>query len=247
MVTKHRNFEVEWAETHLKALEALYSSLLSKPENLYRITHNEDTKRGLLSIKGESIGSFEVLKLGLIAGDFVCNLRGSLDHLAWALSKVGKKRPSSETCFPVCSSDDPRTQTKIAAATIGMPIAAIADVKSFQPYTYGKAYKTHPLWRLNFLWNANKHRIIGLHSVNSGVLFEVAKGVPIIEERKFQDHGIVTIPLSAKDKVRLNPRPNIEVFFGDEERGVQITIQELRDIYEFVSLKVSPTLSRFLP
>jgi hypothetical protein len=247
VVTKQRNFEIEWAEIHLNALNAHYSSLLSKPENLYRVTAEEDTKRGFLIIKGESIGMVGILKLGLIAGDFVCNLRGSLDHLAWTLAKLGKRRPSSETCFPVCIKDGTHTQAKIAAATAGMPIGAVAAVKSFQPYNSGNAYKTHPLWRLNFLWNANKHRIIGLHSVNSGVLFEVAKGVPIIEERKFQDHGIVTIPLSAKDKVRLNPRPNTEIFFGDEERGVQLSIQDLRDIYQFVSLKVSPALSCFLP
>jgi len=247
VVTKQRNFEMEWAKIHLDTLNARFSALLSKPENLYRITTNEDLERQLLTIKGESIGSLEVLNLGLIAGDFVCNLRGSLDHLAWALAKIGKRRPSSETCFPVCIRDGSRTQAKIAVATAGMPNGAVAAVKSFQPYNSGKAYKTHHLWRLNFLWNANKHRIVGLHSINSGTLFEVARGVPIIEARKFQDHGIVTIPLSAKDKVRLNPRPNTEIFFGDEERGIQLTIQDLRDIYEFVRLEVNPALSCFLP
>jgi hypothetical protein len=67
---------------------------VSKPENLYRITTEEDTERGYFIIKVESIGAIEVLKLGLIAGDFVCNLRGSLEHIAWALAKVGKRRPS---------------------------------------------------------------------------------------------------------------------------------------------------------
>jgi hypothetical protein len=247
VVTKQRNFEMEWAKIHLDTLNARLSALLRQPENLYRITTNEDLERQLLTIKGESIGSLEVLTIGLIAGDFVCNLRGALDHLAWALSKIGKSNPSSETCFPIFGEDNPRTQAKIAAAVAGMPSGAVAAVKSFQPYNSGKSYKSHHLWRLNFLWNANKHRIIGLHSINSGTLFEVARGIPILEERKFQDHGIVTIPLSAKDKVRLNPRPNTEIFFGDEERGVQLTIQDLRDIYEFVRLEVNPALSCFLP
>jgi hypothetical protein len=238
---------MEWAKIHLDTLNARFSALLSKPENLYRITTKEDPERGYLTIETESIADLEVLTFGLIAGDFVCNLRGSLEHLAWALAKVGKRRPSSETCFPVCIRDGTSTQAKIAAATAGMPVGAVASVKSFQPYNSGKAYKTHHLWRLNFLWNANKHRIIGIHSLNSGTLFEVAHGVPIIEERKFQGHAIVTIPLSAKDKVRFNPRPNAEIFFGDEERGVQLTIQDLRDIYEFVSLKVVPAISCFLP
>lgn len=245
MVTKHRNFMMEWAKIHLDTLNAAYSAFTSKPENLYRITADEDTKRGLLTIKVESIGAIEVLKIGLIAGDFICNLRSSLDHLAWDLARIGNKKRSSQICFPICSEDTPESQAKIKRATTGIPSPAIAVMKSLQPYNSGKAYKSDHLWRLNFLWNTNKHRIIGLHSSDSGVLFEVARGVPV-EERKFDDQAIVTIPLSAKDKVRFNPRPNVEILFGDEERGIQLTIQDLRDIYEFVSIQVMPSLSSFL-
>jgi hypothetical protein len=78
------------------------------------------------------------------------------------------------------------------------------------------------------------------------VIFEVARGVAF-EERKIGDKTIVTIPLAAKDKVRFNPKPSIAVLFGDEERGIKFTIQNLRNIYEFVSLKVMPSLSSFLP
>lgn len=246
MVTKQRNFEMEWAKMHLDTLDAQFAALMSKSENLYRVVTEEDAELGLFNITAESIGAIHFLRLGLIAGDFVCNLRASLDHIAWTLAKIGKKRPSSETCFPVCPKDSPRTQDKIRDATVGIPSAAVAIIKLLQPYNNGKAYKSHPLWRLNFLWNANKHRIIGLHSSDSGVLFEVAHGVPV-RERKFDDKAIVTIPLSAKDKVRFNPRPKIEIFFGDEEHGLQLTIQDLRDIYEFVSLKVWPSLASFLP
>ena len=247
MVTKQRNFEMEWAKIHLDTLNAEFSALKLNPKDLYRIATYENTERGQFIITAESIAPAKILRLGLIAGDYVCNLRGSLDHIAWALARVGKRRPSSETCFPVCIRDGSRTQAKIAKATAGMPSGAVAAMKSFQPYNSGKAYKSHHLWRLNFLWNVNKHRTIGLNSLDSGVLFEVARGVPILEERKVDDKAKVTIPLSAKDKVRLNPRPDIEVFFGDEERGVKFTIQDLRDIYEFVSLEVFPELARFLP
>jgi len=246
MVTKQRNFEMEWAKEHLDTLNVQYSAFMSKPENSYLITTHEDLKRGLLAITVDFVGAIHVLRLGLIAGDFICNLRASLEHLAWELAKIGKRRPSAETCFPICSVDCSRTQARIAAATNGMPAEAIARVKSLQPYNDGKAYKSHPLWRLNFLWNANKHRIIGLHSHQSGTLFEVAGGVAV-EERRFDDKKIVTIPLSDKHKVRFNPRPDVEIFFGDKERGIQLTIQDLGDIYEFVRIKVSPALSCFLP
>lgn len=246
MVTKKRNFMMEWAKIHLDTLNRDYSALIRKPENLYSITTNEDTEKGLFTIKVESVGALEVIRIGLIAGDFINNLRSSLDHLAWDLAGLGNKKRSSEICFPVCIRDTSSTQAKIGLATSGIPAPAIALMKSFQPYTRGKAYKSHHLWRLNFLWNANKHRNIAIHSADSGVLFEIARGVAV-EERKFDYEAIVTIQLSAKDKVRFNPRPNFEIFFGDQERGIQMTIQDLRDIYEFVSREVMPPLMGFLP
>jgi hypothetical protein len=246
VVTKQRNFKMEWAEFHLQTLDKEFTSLLSKPENLYRITAKDDIERGVHEITVDAYNPIGLLKVGLMAGDYVSCLRASLDHVAWSLAKIGKRRPSTETCFPVCPRDSPKTQAKIAAATVGMPNGAVAMVKGFQPYNSGNAYKGTHLWKLNYLWNLDKHRNIAVHSVNSGVLFDIPKGVPV-EERKFNDGGIVTIPLSAKDKVRFYPRPETAVLFGDEERGIKVTMQELRDIYDFVSVKVMPRLLSFIP
>jgi len=57
----------------------------------------------------------------------------------------------------------------------------------------------------------------------------------------------VSIPLSDKNKVRFNPSLSPEILFGDEDRGVQVTIQDLGDIYEFVSTEVFPAFARFIP
>ncbi|MHB1743520.1 MAG: hypothetical protein ACYCRE_01975 [Acidobacteriaceae bacterium] len=246
MATQKRSFKMEWAKIHLDTLNAHYESVVSQPKKIYSITVEEYPRWGLLEIKSECIGAIEFIKLGLIAADYISNLRSSLDHLVWKLAAIGNSARSSDISFPVCFKDSPRTQANILAATLGMPKEAIALVKSLQPYHSGKAYKSNHLWRLNFLWNASKHRILAIHTAESGVLYEVPPGVRV-EERKFDDYAVVTIPLSAKDKVRLNPRPNIEITFGDEERGVRLTIQDLRDIYEFVSSQVVPSLLGFLP
>jgi hypothetical protein len=132
------------------------------------------------------------------------------------------------------------------SATDGWPVAAIAKVKDFQPYTLGNSYKSHHLWKLNYLWNLDKHRNMALHSIQSDTIFIVAKGIPV-EEWKFDDGTTVKIPLSAKDKVRFNPRPTIQVFFGDEERGIEMTIEDLGDMYDFVSREVVPALLGFIP
>ncbi len=75
---------------------------------------------------------------------------------------------------------------------LGVPAKAISRVKELQPYHRGKAFKSDPLWRLNFLWNTDKHRSMALHSLESDVIFHVERGVPI-EERKFDDTTVVTV------------------------------------------------------
>lgn len=246
MVTKQRNFKMEWAKIHLDTLNRDLAELVGKPENVYRITTEEDVGKGRLRIISEYVDPGGLLKIGFMAGDFVSNLRSSLDHIAWALAKIGERRPSSKTCFPVCERDSASARARIASATIGIPPLAISRIKGFQPYNLGDDYKSHHLWKLNFLWNLDKHRNMMLHSINSDTIFIVTKGVPV-EETKFDDCTIVSMPLSAKDKVHFNTRPNIHILFGDEDRGVKVTIQELEDIYKFVSSEVMPELSCFLP
>lgn len=246
MVVKQRNFKMEWAQVHLDALQAEIARVKGKPYDIYRITMDEDIEHGLLHIRTETVQAIAALRAGLIAGDFICNLRASLDHIIWAMASAGGRHPSNEICFPICAKDCPRTQAKIGAATAGIPPEAIARVKSFQPYHAGKAYKSAHLWRLNFLWNLDKHRNIALHSMDSGILFSVAKGIPV-QEFKFDDSAIVTIPLAAKNKVHLNPRPDLVIAFGDENRGVKVFLEDLRDIYEFVSTKVFPAFAGFIP
>ena len=61
MVTKQRNFEMEWAKMHLDTLDAQLAALRSKPENLYRVITEQDTKLGLFIIKTKPIGAIHVL------------------------------------------------------------------------------------------------------------------------------------------------------------------------------------------
>lgn len=250
MVTKHRNFKMEWAEIHLNALKSSVTSLISEPDKLYRVVTDEDLERQLFAVTVISINAIEFVKISLIAGDFICNLRASLDHLAWKLATIGKKRPSAETCFPVISKIVPRTEAKvaerIAAYTGGIHPDAVALMKTFQPYNSGDAYKSHHLWRLHFLWNLDKHRNIAIHSAESGVVCEIPPGIPRTNQQ-FDDRAIVSIPLAAKHLVRFNPHLSPKILFGDEDRGVHVTLQDLSDIYKFVSTEVFPAFARFIP
>ena len=70
----------------------------------------------------------------LIAGDFICCLRSSLDYLAWQLAVITTPIPSKRVCFPIYGENTPDNQVSIAKSTFGIPEPAISLIKSFQPY-----------------------------------------------------------------------------------------------------------------
>lgn len=43
------------------------------------------------------------LRLGVIVGDLVHNVRSALDHLVWQLVLANAQQPTRATQFPVCS------------------------------------------------------------------------------------------------------------------------------------------------
>jgi hypothetical protein len=235
---------MEWSEIHLNSLNSAVIEFESRHDKIYRITTYDDLERGLFCIKAENIGALNVIRVGLIAGDFIHNLRASLDHIAWELAQIGNKNPSSEICFPVFSRDTAKTQTAFEAATKGIPPEAIEIMESLQPYHGGSSYKSHNLWRLNKLWNLDKHRNTAI-SLTSDVIAHVPPGIPV-QDTPVEDGHIMTIPISAKDNVRLNPSIGGTILFGDETQGIALKIQDLRDIYEFVSLEVWPALRGFI-
>src|SRR5206468_11659498 len=94
----------------------------------------------------------------LTVGDAFYNLRFALDQLVWALSRL-KAIPPRFVQFPVIEDWNAKgTQDRFAKQLTGVCSEAISEIKTFQPYHRGTAYKSHPLWRLNELCNLDKHR-----------------------------------------------------------------------------------------
>ena len=110
---------------HLDALKSAVAALRAEPSKLYRVVTNEDIERQLFTITIVSINAIELVRVGLTAGDFICNLRASLDHLAWTLAKIGKKRPSSETCFPIISKIAPHTEPRSSKGSLPVQAALL--------------------------------------------------------------------------------------------------------------------------
>lgn len=106
--------------------------------------------------------------LSVKIGEFLFNLRSSLDHLAVACAP--KKRASSAS-FPIVERDpwerdssgrykvrSPNARRSFRTAITRMASPAQAIVKRLQPYQMGKDSDSSLLFILNSLHNADKHR-----------------------------------------------------------------------------------------
>lgn len=243
------NLKVIRAKQHLDTLDMAIREFRANPEKHRRVSTYDDTLNGWFVVRCQALNEDDIFGLGLVAGDFISNLRSSLDHLAWHLALLNERFPSKNICFPVIGQNNSDTQLKITKSTFGIPDDAIALIKSFQPYHSGEAYKSTHLWRLHFLWNTDKHRNIVL----GGTATEEVVTVPSdlqnrISLNTLEDGAEIRIPLSEKYRIaKLNQRPLIDVRFGDEERGVILVLEDLADIYKFVTAEVLPGFERFFP
>ncbi|MBZ5598232.1 MAG: hypothetical protein LAN83_07910 [Acidobacteriia bacterium] len=234
---------LRWAKKHLELLDERMSAL--KRSYSPNVTATDDVENGWYVVRIQYPEDQPILDIVLTAGDFVCRLRACLDHLAWQLATLTTSQPGSHICFPITEKDSLETQLKIVKSTYGIPDAAVALMKSFQPYNAGDLYKSTHLWRLNKLWNIDKHRHIGHHAVISDEFLRINVPNASFEGEHIDNCGIVKIPLAMKDKVNLNPSPGFDLRFGTAKDELDLGIDDLFEIHQFVADTVLPAFARF--
>ena len=211
----------------------------SKP---YRTRTYDDVESGEYIVEVD-ITAPDIWPIGAILGDFLNCLRSSLDHLVYGLSHL-HGTPSKKPSFPIVYIFNDNTFATIAECTRGVPAEAVKIIESLQPYHAPGAYKSTHLYRLNELWNMDKHRHIPLDSGGSELIFPNAKNLrsKTIEN----DHLVMRYSLISKPDVNLDPVLVIPILnFGERAQGVVIQYRDLVEMYEFVSEKVIPRFQRF--
>ena len=100
------------------------------------------------------------LRLGVIFGDCLHNLRCVLDHLMWEVTKLDGECPDGSTQFPVASKCEEQFESMADFRIPGLSDEHRAIVKRVQPYHAGDEADSHPLSILATLSNLDKHQII---------------------------------------------------------------------------------------
>ena len=232
--------KVRWAKHHLNILLREIGEYLES--NPYSLSFEDDLKAG------EHIAKLQLKpirdRVGLTLGDFVSCLRGSLDHLATALTRCKGGAPNDRAAFPIIGTNNSDGRREFANAVQGVPDPAVTVIESLQPYHDGQRYEAAKLWRLHRLWNIDKHRRIPFHLTRVKVWIVGPSEMPPIDGGP-DDSGIMRFPLAAKDKVYLQPPVEIGIEFGDKAEGIIIPYRELIEIYDFVRKDVMPKFDGF--
>jgi len=234
------------AYKHLQALKSEVNDFIFGQGKPYSFRGEEDLENALYRIRFELRDPPDSIPLTL--GDFLYCLRSSLDQLTWSLAKLSLPYPEG-TQFPIFNfplSTDLRR--RFDRYVNGVPADAVRIMESLQPHCGGDTacLRSHLLWRLNLLCNIDKHRRIPVY----GIGFEVPDIMMLTAEEVasmqmlYHDDG-VTIPLSYKSKVNLNPNISLKVVFGDSKEGIECDIAGAEHIYEFVANSVLPRFARF--
>jgi hypothetical protein len=207
-------------------------------------------------------------RIALIVGDFMHNLRSSLDHLAVALSVGGKWK--RKAYFPVAVADywqrsieTGEYADKFAAErerwhryTGGIAEAPLAIIKALQPYKSGQDADTHPLRVLHALDNADKHRRLAtltLGLLDATTTIHDPAGGALFSQRlpgMVQDGAVVaSFPFadaSAEVDVHIHGAAQVAVEIAWEEGGLLKLPDGLQDLVVFVRRRVIALLEPFV-
>jgi hypothetical protein len=119
----------------------------------------------------EFIGKIETdgplpARFPLIIGDFLQNLRSSLDYLIWELVIAAKNQPGKHNMFPICTNPEFFNTLAVNRRRLeGVTTDAITEVESLQPYHAGNS----ALHVMDDLCNINKHRRVLLTYLHGGI------------------------------------------------------------------------------
>jgi hypothetical protein len=186
--------------------------------------------------------------IGMLVGEFTYALRSGLDQLAWQLALLTTDKPGRQTCFPI-ESECPLPSNKSYREKIAdIPPAALSIIESLQPYQGWSVREKHPLWQLNKLGNIDKHRVVAIGHIPFTINTSIVANFRV----NLQDTVEIVVPLDQKADLKIDVKvPSI--VFGDPidvTDGIssfEITIHEMRKIYDFVRNDVVPKLAGCFP
>lgn len=175
--------KVERAREHMHELEQLAEAFLRRHPN--QIRFDKYTEPGWVILR--ALVEPPPVRISLVAGDLIHNLRSALDYLVWQLVRSEGGVGGTHTAFPICLSEsefdrrvrNPPKNRKSPLHGIDPSGDKWALVDRFQPYHAGHQADVEPLSALAALSNRDKHRslLAGLSILEGFDLDEFTKSI----------------------------------------------------------------------
>ncbi len=240
--------KVQRAEHHLIDLERqtedfVANSIIMKPRQF-------DTEKGAYVYRVHILNPPD--ELGLVASDFIHNLRSALDHLAWKLAiknlaNTGKN-PNPKLAFPVYK-EKPK-ETDLDRNIGDLSFKAQEVIKQIQPYQRGETWMHDPLWLLHDIWNCDKHRTI---IVATNMIAGSYVGGIAYSHLEGDVDWVWEVPQQETTDNKNEPKVSVQIIFewGTYEKSIgkwirTTSLPQFREIYEYVTMDVLPRFSGLL-
>jgi hypothetical protein len=245
--------KLDWAQEHLTALNRELGDFLDlKPYRIDPEPPSPPRESGKHVIGTYRIAHEPPVRLSLILGDYVHNLRSTLDHLFWQL--LINPRPNERSQFPIFWDRSPGSLGRLDGELAKVRPEVGAVIKDLQPYQRWPAYRQHKLWIISRLDNIDKHAT-PIVTVLSEALVAVWPGNRIV--------NMLTSPLNDGDPVYIDsgstlaghgpatedkPYVNVEPTYGvvlEEAPYASIPLSEMGQLHLFVDHAVLPRFAGF--
>src|SRR5690606_25074611 len=104
------------------------------------------------------------VRLSILIGEILHNLRSCLDHALWQLVLHEGGTPHNRTGFPIYLKDagfesETLDTSRRRGMLVGLSPKSVAEIRSLQPFETGED-SASPLWQLHELHNFEKHRAL---------------------------------------------------------------------------------------
>lgn len=153
--------KLDRADEHLEALTS--ETLAFLQANPFELRGEVDKDAGRYSVRIR-LRERPPVRLGLIVGDAVHNLRAALDHLVTNLAILGGAERTGQNQFPILRDrpSTPKAHKRWDSMLMNVPPPARIAIEQCQPYRRpaGVELAKHSLWIIRCLSNEDKHRVV---------------------------------------------------------------------------------------
>lgn len=245
------------ADCHLKDVERDIIFALHNPFTI-QTEYKADLSKWVFSFTNVTQPPIEI---GIVIGDFVHNLRSSLDHLVYQLIKSVRGDHDVRSFFPVFADEnDYLNDTRVRKCLAHIPPAYIPKIDALQPYAPGRGGHSDPLWLLRELDDIDKHRTVhvGIIAVRERTLVLTSPPLPGVGRTRWTldrqesttilvEEGAILSPISGlpvdtdpRDSIRIETTHDIHFRDGSKDIAGRPVLPTLHLIRDYINGTVFP-------